>query len=204
MHVLVLAPSPHHTVGVDLASGAFVRMDHPAPAGIALQTAPRWFDVAVGRVGERDSRDGLVSHRESVTLDRPLNKVGRMSERKADRFLRALHHIPGSSILGSEGPALPMWAIGTTPGVAIVRPEGRLFLDVNESGVWAIFGWKRHTHRVRIEDRRVLARLDWFPSNPVLADNLGPTLGFVPKRLLVCYGEPVNGYCYKTAVSLLH
>ncbi len=202
MHVLVLAPSPTRTLGVDLASGAFVRMDHPAPRGERVKTAPREFDVAVARVGTRPENETAI-HRESVVLDQPLSTVGRMSKRKVERILRPLQHVPGSSLLGCEGPAVPMWDLETLPGVAIVRPEGDMFIDVNENGVWAMFNWKRHTHRVRVEDRRLFSRLDWFPETPVAANKLGPALGFVPRRLVLSFTDPVNGYCYKAVSALL-
>ncbi len=202
MHVLVLDPSPDRTVGVDLASGAFVRMDHPAPTGAAIQEAPRCFDVAIGLVGESAYPD-LPVPREQVTLERPLRKVGRMSRRKAERYLRLLEHNPGRAILGCEGPAVPIWALGTAPGVTIIRPAGHLYLDVSHHGVSALFEWHGYTHRVRVDDRRVMSRLDWFPPTPVEAHRLGNALGFVPKRMLLTLSDPIKGYCYKTVAALL-
>jgi hypothetical protein len=202
MHVLVLSPSPTRTIGVDLASGAFVRMDHPAPQGDRAKLAPRWRDVAIGRVGEGMHAD-LPTPREAVALQHPLRTVGKMSTRKTDRILRPLQHNPGRALLGCEGPAIPIWALGTTPAVTIVEPDGGLYLDVGATGVWAMFGWKGYTHRVRVEDRRVMARLDWFPPTPVSASGLGTTLGFIPRRMLMTYTDPIQGYCYKTVTALL-
>jgi hypothetical protein len=199
IHVLILSPSRSVTVGVDLGSGAFVRMVHEAPKD--SQNAPRYGDVAVGRLSSQD--DGFALPNEDVFLGQPLKTVGHMRPRQLEKTLQPLHHPDGKPLFGCEGPALPMWSVNTVPAIALIEPKTDLAVTMTESGAAVRFGWRGYTYQMPLEDRRVLRRLDWLPNSPVGGRALAEVIGFFPNRLLLGLSEPVNGYCYKTAVALL-
>jgi hypothetical protein len=199
VHVLVLAPSRTLTVGVDLGSGAFVRMTHEPPKESNL--APRYGDVATGRMGV--AADNEVRPTEHVSLLNPLRTVGRMKPRQIEKVLAPLVHPVGKPLFGCEGPALPMWSVGSIPVLGLIEPESDLAITVTDRGVAVRFGWRGYTYQLPVEDRRILRRLDWLPKSPVAGRALAEVVGFYPSRVLLGLSEPVNGYCYKTALALL-
>jgi hypothetical protein len=202
LHVLVLAPSRELTYGVDLGSGAFVKMHHERP--YRTEEAPRYGDVAVGQLAATDANPPEALPAEDVVLQSPLRTVGRMKPRHIEKTLQPLHHLSGRPLFGCEGPALPMWSVGrTTNGVTLVEPESDLAVTVTERGTTVRFRWRNHTYQLPLEDHRVNRRLDWLPDSPATGRALARVIGFFPSRVLLSLTEPVNGYCYKTAVALL-
>jgi hypothetical protein len=202
MHVLVLAPSQRLTYGVDLGSGAFVRMHHAAPTH--RDTAPRYGDVAIGQIGEDPDAAAGAQPSEDTMLQVPLRRVGHMTPRQIDKTLAPLHHRTGRPLFGCEGPALPMWAVDqTTSGVSLIEPESDLAVTVTDQGTAVRFRWRAYTYQLPVDDSRVNKRLDWLPDSPVGGRALAHVMGFYPRRLLLALSEPSNGYCYKTAVALL-
>jgi hypothetical protein len=196
------------TIGVDLASTAFVRLHHPEPRSHA--SAPRFGDVAVGRVDaaneDRSFNDpvpGLVTAPDSVHLGASMKTVGRMRNRQLDRLLSPLQLPAGSPLFGCEGPAIPMWALASTPSVSLVEPEDDISIVTGRAGVVARFRWRGYTYELPIDDRRLLARLDWLPEQPVKGRSLAELIGFFPSRALLALGEPQQGYCYKSVAALL-
>ena len=207
IHVLVLAPLRAATVGVDLASGAFVRMSHspPTPRHDQRPAPPlRAFDVAASRVAHMDELDLPPEHPEVLMVANAPQRVGRMSHRQADRYLRPLiqpRHLP---LLGFRGPSTPFWTIDKDrPSVTLVVPETEPAVAMRPNGVRCSFRWHGHIHDVPVEDARVLRRLDWFPENPVRGEALASVIGFRPGRLLLTLSGPVGGHCYKVASGLL-
>jgi hypothetical protein len=199
MHLLVLCPSRNLTYGVDLASGAFLRIHHPAP--IELAKAPRQYDVATTRVADDGSL--VLSSPEDLVASNSPRTVGHMRPRQVERILSLLHHPEGQPLFGGEGPSVPLWSLDNRPSVSLVQPNSDLAVRATEQGLMAQFRWRGYTYSLPVEDRRLLSRMDWFPENPVQGRALAEVLGFFPSRLLLSLSEPVNGYCYKQAVGLL-
>ena len=84
MHMVVLAPGRRTCLGVDIASGAFVRAHQGMPGPFPL--AP--FDIAEGTVGiERVVR---AERPESVDVESSLTPIGRLTGWRLDRLLRPL------------------------------------------------------------------------------------------------------------------
>src|SRR5207253_1479010 len=103
-------------IGVDLASGAFVRAHHPG-GGSPL----RPYDVATCRLGQSDVPDW--SRPELVTLAAPPRRAGRLRRRKAERYLRPLLHPPRPPLLGFGASAVPYWTLeGNQPSVTLIEP----------------------------------------------------------------------------------
>jgi hypothetical protein len=200
LHVLMLAPSRQVSIGVDLASRSFVRLFHPHPTDV--RTAPRFGDVAVGRVGLA-AEDAHMDSPEVVQMSTPLQAVGKMKPRQIERLLEPLQQQPGTPLFGCEGPAIPMWALPTTSSITLIEPQHDISLQTGSSGVTASFRWRGYTYRLPVEDRRVLARLDWLPPQPVQGRPLAELIGFFPSRLLIGLTAPQHGYCYKAVSALM-
>jgi hypothetical protein len=198
-------------VGIDLESGALV-----APVGPQRNDASlKCFDVVIGRLAtEVDpvNDDDLLREfphdptqlRETVLLDAPLRKVGRLSSRRASRYFRPLLHPPHGPILGFHGPAAPFWSIeGNGPSVSLLRPDSMLGVVVNERGVSAVFRWRGVLQSLPLEAPDVLARLDWMPDGVTSGDALAHVLGYVPRLAVVRISGPRDGYCYKVVSGLV-
>ncbi|TMK87437.1 MAG: hypothetical protein E6G57_10755, partial [Actinobacteria bacterium] len=118
LDLLVLASEPSGSIGVDLASGAFVRARHPVSNGRIL----RPFSVASGELAPGDMFD--AAQPELAELTGPLRPANRLNPRKAERWLRPLLHPPRPPLLGLTGNAIPYWTLeGDRPSVSLVEPD---------------------------------------------------------------------------------
>ena len=215
IHALVLSAHRSSMVGIDLASGAFVRVTHPEPATVPqhldAQTAPappqvraRMFDVVVGRMADVAEQDLPPEHPEALVLARVPQVVGRMRGRQLDRYLRPALHPRNQPLLGFCGPSTPFWTIDhDRPSVALVQPESEPSVRVSPLGVRCSFRWQGHINELPVDDPRVHARLDWFPQNPLRGHALADVLGFRPGLVLLTLSTPNAGHCYKQATGLL-
>jgi hypothetical protein len=183
LRMLVLAPSSSECTGVDLATGALVRAQLPAGSG-SSPLSP--YDIARGRVVP-DVLDDLAPP-ESLSVAEPLSAVGRLTGRRAERYLRPLLHPRRRPLLGFTGPAIRYWDLdGRRPTVSLVTPAAGPDLVVRGDEMRCRFGWDRHVHEL--------------PLDPPPAE-----LGQLRKgklRLVVALAPPRDGYCYKTVVSIL-
>jgi hypothetical protein len=203
LDILALAVGRRACVGVDLASGAFVRCHQPAdPSGATL--AP--FDVGRGRISERDHSVAAVAHEqpESVVLDAPLERVGALRVRRAERYLRPLLHPRNRPILGLPAPAAPFWTLGgDRPSVALVEPERPPVVVLSERGMRCWFPWQGRLLDLPLDERRLLGRLEWTTGSRLAGPYLTHLLGYTPARVVVALSHPVEGHCYKVAAGFL-
>lgn len=218
LHVLVLSARRNDTVGIDLASGAFVRMSHPEAASLQRPRSeevdapgprrqlprPRIFDVVTGRMAAVDDLDLPPEHPEAMLLTAAPIVVGRARGRQLDRYLRPVLHPRNQPLLGFYGPATPFWTIDhDRPSVGLVAPETEPAVRATPSGVRCSFRWQGHVQEIPVDDPRVHARLDWFPENPLRGRALADVMGFRPGLVLLTLSAPINGHCYKVASALL-
>ena len=198
LRIVVLAAGKRACIGVDLASGAFVRAHQSGAGGRRLLP----FDVAEGIVGvERVERP---EHPESVDVESPLTAVGRLSGWRLDRLLRPLAHPAGRPLLGFHGSSIPSWQLdGDRPSLALLDIGTGFTVTVDASGVRCQFFWNGLPQSVRFEDPTLLSRLDWLPHNPLRGQALDQVLGFTPQRLVLALSRPVHGHCYKVAAAAL-
>ncbi len=119
MRLLVLGDDPDGFIGIDLASGSFVRALHPPSPSVRLAA----LDVVSGRIGPPvDPPD--CARPEAVVLESMPRRVGRVHPRRADRFLAPLTHPPQPPLLGFSGPSVPYWTLsGDRPSLTVVTPE---------------------------------------------------------------------------------
>src|SRR3954471_877149 len=197
LDLLVLANEPNGSIGVDLASGAFVRARHPMTAGRTL----RPFSVASGELAPGDMFD--ASQPELAELTSALRPTARLSPKKADRWLRPLLHPPRPPLLGLTGNALPYWTLeGDRPSVSLVEPD-EIGIARAPGGYVCRFIWQHTFHELVLRDRRLLAALQSAHVDRCGEHQVQRLLGHAPDRLLVALTPPIQGYCYKAVMAVL-
>lgn len=196
LRLLVLAAAEDGCVAVDLGSGALVRAAHPA--GRPLST----FAVATAPVADSLAADH--SRPESVRLAAPPRPCGRLSARRAERWLRPLLHPPSAALLGFVGRSVPYWTLaGDRPSVTVVEPTAGPEVTPSASGGQCHFVWAGLRHELPLAHSRLaraLARGWW---SALSASDLERVLGYRPARLVVALTPPLEGYCYKVVAGFL-
>ncbi|MCU1463923.1 MAG: hypothetical protein JWO37_3998 [Acidimicrobiales bacterium] len=199
LELLVLAAEPRGCVAVDLASGAFVRARYPIDQWVPL--AP--FDVAVAEIAEAE-HPADVSRPESIDLAAAPARNGRMSPRRAERWLKALHQPRGQVVLGFPGPAAPYWTLtGDRPSVTLVDAPVGLHAVRDPEGFRVRLPWRGTRLDLPLADHHLAAALDDLGRARIGSGDLQRVLGFRPKRVLAVLTPPFRGYCYKVAAALL-
>jgi hypothetical protein len=192
LELLVLAADVDHCAGIDLVSGALVRAWSPAP--IAEDLRP--YDVIGGTLD--DSVDLLPdpSQPEAVALSEPPERIGCLSGRRVERYLRALLHPPGQPLLAMHGPAVPFWQrTADYPSIAVVEPEGPAVIRLRDGALCCILRWRGVPVELPCVDRR-LARGLAAAGRTRLDSGKG-------ERLLIALAPPVDGHCHKVVTALL-
>jgi hypothetical protein len=197
LELLVLASEANGSIGVDLASGAFVRARHPMIAGRAL----RAFSIASGELAPGDMFD--AAQPELAELTGPLRPTARLHPRKADRWLRPLLHPPRPPLLGLTGNAIPFWTLeGDRPSVSLVEPD-EIGIARAPGGYVCRFIWQHTFHELFLRDRRLLAALESAHVQRCGEREVQRLLGHGVDRLLIALTAPIQGYCYKAVMGVL-
>jgi hypothetical protein len=200
---LVLACGLDDTTGVDLSSGAVVRLRIDWTGDHEADLAP--FDVIDAAWAADPERDDLAQP-EAVTVAGMPTRVGRLRGRRARRVVRHLVAPDEPHLLGFPGPSAPYWEFhGMRPSVALVVPRRGplLFRRPADGTVWARFSASRSDNWLPVEDRRALAAL-WASRRDRLSGKaLATALGFRPHFLVVAVSRPRHGHCYKTVTAIL-
>lgn len=196
--LLVLALAGGELIGVDLASGAFVRAHDPGGPPL------RPLDVVHAELAEGDA---LWSPHAPEWVDltrRPVEPVGRVPLKRAERWLRPLVSRRGDHLLGFPGPSTPFWTLrGDRPSLAVVEPRDTLHIRPTPSGYRCTFAWQGKPHDLPLFDGRLLALLEHGGAWRSAGEALAHTLGYRPRRVLVALSAPYQGHCYKVAAGLL-
>jgi len=196
----VLAEEPDGCVAIDLESGAFVRAIHPPlpddPAATAL-------DVVTAEIAASlDPPD--AARPEAVLLAAPPTRTGRLTRRRAERYLAPLQHPPHGPLLGFAGVAVPYWTLsGDRPSVTLVEPTMGPQIRWGPAGYECRFAWQGTVHQLPLGDRRLAASLWRQGIDRCSGRTLTRELGFRVQRLLVVLTPPSDGYCYKQVSALL-
>jgi len=201
---LVLACGVDDTTGIDLDSGALVRLRIGwSEAETEADLSP--FDVIHAAWADDPERDDLAQP-EAVTVAGLPERVGTLRGRRVRRVLR--HHVAPDEpdLLGFPGTSAPYWEFrGMRPSVALVVPRrGPILFRRHEDGtVWARFSAARSDNWLPVEDRRAMAALWASRRDRLAAKDLATALGFRPHYVLVAISRPRDGHCYKTVISIL-
>lgn len=198
LRILVLAVSPDGCVGVDLASGAFVRAIHP-PTRTPLEP----LDVVTAEMnGAPDPPD--YARPEAIDLMGAPERTGRMGPRRAAHYFDALMHPDGGPLLGFSGPAIPFWTLsGDRPSLTMVTAAVGPQIRWNEDGFQCRFAWQGLVHELPLGDERLIAAMHRQRRTNCAGRDLERVAGYRPRRLLVMLTPPVDGYCHKLVAGLL-
>jgi hypothetical protein len=133
---------------------------------------------------------------EAVVLVAAPERTGRITGRRAERYLRDLVHPKGRPLLGFHGPAVPFWERTIEhPSIAVVEPEGPTVIGRRGPWLTCVFGWREARVELPFLDRRVAAAMA----------RSGRTVTCSAKRdrLVVALAPPVDGHCHKVVAALL-
>ncbi|MEO7837319.1 MAG: hypothetical protein ABIS21_06730 [Acidimicrobiales bacterium] len=178
VRLLVLAAGRQWCAAIDLGSGGLVSASWAGPSSAAL---PR-LSIVASQLADDGDGGGDPMRPEAMVLAAAPSCVGRMSRRRAERWLRPLLHPMGEHLLGSAGLAVPYWTItGERASVAVVAPRTRPVL----AGGTCRFQWRNTAHSL--------------PVLPAALTDCPPR----PRWLLVALSPPRAGHCYKVVAGLL-
>jgi hypothetical protein len=203
LHLLVLASTAEDTIGVDLASGAVLRLRVPWPEGHEPDLAA--FDVVEATLADDPERDDLAQPEATTGVGLPRH-VGTLRGRKVRHLLEALCAPPDGPLLGFPGPSAPYWEFrGFRPSVALIEPSrGPQLIRRKEDGsTWSRFGWERDDVWLPVEDRHAARSLDAARRDRLSGKDLATALGYRPQYLLATVSQPRDGHCYKVCSALL-
>jgi len=196
----VLAEEPDGCVAIDLESGAFVRAIHPP---VADDASPAALDVVTAEIAAPfDPPD--AARPEAVHLTAAPTRSGRLTPRRAERYLTPLLHPPHGPLLGFAGVAVPYWTLsGDRPSVTLVTPAIGPEVRWGPAGYECRFAWQGTVLQLPLGDRRLAATLWRQGVDRCAGRELASYLGHRPRRLLVVLTPPSDGYCYKQVSALL-
>ncbi|MBV8463455.1 MAG: hypothetical protein JO368_09180, partial [Acidimicrobiales bacterium] len=203
MHLLVLVASPEDTTGIDLSSGALVRLRVPWPAGHQPDLA--MFDVVEATLADDPERDDLAQPEATTVADLPRH-VGTLRGRHVRKLLRRMVATPDGPLLGFPGASAPYWEFrGFRPSVALIEPtrSPQLIRRRADGSTWVRFGWDREDVWLPVEDRHAARALDAARRERLSGKSLANALGFEPQYLLVTVSRPRDGHCYKVCSAVL-
>ena len=201
--LLVLACHLEDTTGVDLASGALVRVRVAWPEGPGPDLAP--FDVAEVQLADEPERDDLAQP-EAVTANGLPRHLGTLHGRRVRKLLHRLVAPVEDHVLGFPGASAPYWEFrGFRPSLALVTPTKGpvLFRRTEDRSVWVRFGWGRSDNWLPVEDPRAERALNVARRDRLQGKDLAAALGFKPHYLVASLSTPRDGHCYKTVRALL-
>jgi len=203
LYVLVLACTPEDTTGIDLASGALVRLRVPWPEDQPPDLAS--FDVVEATIDSYPDADDLAQP-EAVSVRGLPRQIGKLHGRGVRKMLQRLQAPIDGPLLGFRGPSAPYWEFaGDRPSVAlIVATRGpQLFRRHDDGTTWVRFGWERDDVWLICADAHANRSLVSARRERLAGKDMATALGFKPHYLLTALSKPYEGHCYKTCVAIL-
>ena len=193
LELLVLSVEPDHCAGIDLSSGALIR----AWTTETIDPAIWPYDVVTASpVAYDPERLPDPTEPDAVVLLGPPSPVGRMSGRRAERYLRKVVHPAGRPLLGFHGPAIPFWERSRDqPSVALIEPEGPALVVLQRSRLLCRLKWRGRVVQLPCVDGRVGRTLrrtgrTWLETGR-------------NDRLLVALTPPIEGHCHKVVSGVV-
>jgi hypothetical protein len=192
LELLVLASAVDHCAGIDLLSGALVRAWSPARIDDDL----RPYDVIGATLDDTIDLLPDPSQPEAVALREAPQRIGRLTGRRVERYLRALLHPPGQPLLAIHGPAVPFWQrTADYPSIAVVEPEGPAVIRLRNGVLSCILRWRGVPVELPCDDRRLARGLAAAGRSRVDSGK--------GERLLIALAPPIDGHCHKVVNALL-
>ncbi len=203
LYVVVLGCTIDDTCGIDLSSGALVRLRVPWPPQHRPDLAA--FDVIEATLAEDPQIDDLAQP-ETATVQGLPRQIGTLRGRPMKKLLQRLQAPIDGPLLGFRGPSAPYWEFeGDRPSAAlIVATRGPQLLRRREDGTtWVRFGWERDDVWLTCADAHASRALDAARRESLAGKDLATALGFKPHYLLTALSRPYDSHCYKTCVAIL-
>lgn len=214
LRLLVLAITPREWIGVDLGSGAFVRVQLSArsesesdePQGGPAALRPQSFDIIALELAGRESpqdpaRPEAVLQRGEPTL------LGRPRRRRVRRYLRwiSVHERAGAVVLGTRGPSLAYVDVDSSaPSVELLYLGRRnLALQRLDEEVRLKFSFAGIAQSLPVAGASLS---DLAPSSPKASlgrQELIHLLGYKPEFVLVALGDVRAGHVPKMLFCVL-
>ncbi len=201
--MLVLSCHLEDTTGVDLASGALVRVRVDWPPDHEPDLSP--FDVVETRLADEPERDDLAQP-EAVTAEGLPRHLGTLHGRRVRQLLHQLAAPTEEHVLGFPGASAPYWEFrGFRPSLALVEPTKGpvLFRRIEDRSVWIRFGWGRSDNWLPVEDPQAERALAVARRDRLQGKDLAAALGFKPHYVVAAITTPRDGHCYKVVRALL-
>ena len=200
---LVLGRSGREWFGVDLSSGAFVRVESAAPPAL-----PRPGTYAVAAITIARSADPFDPTRpELVHAEHETKSLGPVTGRRVRRLLKLLEALdqPGATIVASRGPSIAYVDLdGTAPSLVLIRAKNAELEVINAPDATLLgitFGGVRQ--RLPVVDERVRQAARRVAPRSLSDANLIREIGFVPSHVLVGLSEVREGHVPKVVFALL-
>jgi hypothetical protein len=203
LHVLVLGCTLDDTIGIDLATGALVRLRVPWPPDHPPDLAA--FDVVEATLADDPGANDLAQPEAATVASLP-RQVGTLRGRAVRKMLARLQAPIDGPLLGFRGPSAPYWEFsGNRPSAAlIVASRGpQLLHRPGEGTTWVRFGWERDDVWLSCEDSHASRALVAARRSQLAGKDMAIALGFKPHYLLTALSRPYDGHCYKTCVAIL-
>jgi hypothetical protein len=203
LYVLVLGCTPEDTTGIDLASGALVRLRVTWPEDHLPDLAS--FDVVEAKIADYPDSDDLAQP-EAVTVTGLPRQIGKLHGREVRKMLQRIQAPLDGPLLGFRGPSAPYWEFaGDRPSVAlIVATRGpQLFRRHDDGTTWVRFGWERDDVWLLCADAHATRSLVSARRERLAGKEMATALGFKPHYLLAALSRPYDGHCYKTCMAIL-
>jgi len=141
---------------------------------------------------------------EAADLADAPQRVGRLTGRRAERYLRPLLHPSGNHLLGFPTPTVPYWTLeGDRPSVALLQPDAGPAVKRTPAGFLCRFAWRGADHDLPLDDAVAAQRLERSGATRFTSGDLCRWLGFRPHLMLVAFSPPHHGNCYKVVAALL-
>jgi hypothetical protein len=200
---LVLATYFEESLGIDLASGAFVRIVGMPPPGTPRTGAYRAVEISVGRNDEPFD----PTRPELVVADGAPKTLGEVQGRRVRRLfaqLEARDHL-GATVVSTRGPSIAYVDLdGNTPSMALIRARaaGLEAAVVGQSVLLGVsFGGVRQ--RLPVYDPRVIQAASRAAPRRLVGAGLVRELGYEPSHVLVGLGDVDQGHVRKVVFALL-
>lgn len=196
LRLLVLASTSSEASGVDLRTGALLRLAWQEAAPVF---APYDVIEAHGLAG-----DDLPFPTDSVAAVDP-TVLGPMRGRRARKLLKPLV-LPGHQpLLGAATPTVTYWTLRSdAPSLALVAPAaGPVVERDDDAHLRCRFRWRRLDHDLPLEAPVLDERLSHPTATRLAGGTLARALGWKPDKLLVSLEPPVEGRCQKVVAGLL-
>lgn len=192
IQLIVLATQGHSCTGIDMRSGALARVWTP----VAVDTRLRPYDVVNGTLDAQPDLLPDPAQPEALVVAGPLAPSGRVTGKRAERYLRPLLHPRGQHLLGMAGPAVLFWERTVEhPSVALVQPETPTVVVRGRRSMWCRFGWRGLATELPLLDRWVGAAMARRGHARMVTSGA--------ERLVVALTPPLDGRCHKVVAAIL-